>query len=71
MFFRIVNSVSEQGLTPLHQAVSERNVDVIQKLIAMNADVSKTDLRGRNPFHFAATNKELIEARKMFALREF
>uniref|UniRef100_T1JT22 phospholipase A2 n=1 Tax=Tetranychus urticae TaxID=32264 RepID=T1JT22_TETUR len=49
--------------TPLHLAVKGCRLPVIQYLVSCGADLSKTDARGWNIFHFAATTtREIISA---------
>ena len=41
------------GLTPLHQAVLEENVDAVRLLIEHGADVNKQDSDSWTPLHAA------------------
>lgn len=49
--------------TPLHLAIKGCRLPVVQYLVSCGADLSRTDIRGWNIFHFASTtNRDIISA---------
>ncbi|CAD8094742.1 unnamed protein product [Paramecium sonneborni] len=47
-------ALTNQGLTALHQAASNGNLNLVQFLVAIQkADIDQQDLFGRTPLHFA------------------
>ncbi|KAI3333131.1 ankyrin repeat-containing domain protein [Ustulina deusta] len=44
---------AKSGLTPLHHAASRGSVDCVNELLALNADVSTKDKKGRTPLRIA------------------
>ncbi|CAI5658248.1 unnamed protein product [Oreochromis niloticus] len=48
------NSVTRQGITPLHLAAQEGNVDIVTLLLARDAPVNMGNKSGLTPLHLAA-----------------
>jgi len=48
-----VNKENREGLTLLHEAVKEGNIDKVRALITQGADVNKAARGGKFPLHFA------------------
>lgn len=48
----------KSGCYPLHIACSNGQVNVVEYLLAMGAEVNQLDMNGSLPIHHAATNKE-------------
>lgn len=57
-----VNAVGERGLTALHYAAFENNVEVVSELLACGADPNIKDEDGASPKDWAASagNKQII-----------
>lgn len=49
-----VNQVDDCGLTPLHYAVNNQNINLLKLLIANRANVNFASYYGQTPFHLAA-----------------
>lgn len=49
-----VNATNHQMMTPLHQAVANRNLDTVKILLCHGADCNIQDIRGHSPLHAAA-----------------
>jgi hypothetical protein len=49
-----LDSVNHVGLTPLHQAVLNNNLDCVKALLHCDADVSVADMHGFTPLHTAS-----------------
>lgn len=57
-----IDAVNSEGLTPLHIALSERNLELSMTLIEKGADVNKKGLYGKTPLHYALTiNRDIWE----------
>jgi ankyrin repeat protein len=50
-----INQKDNDGMTPLHLAVSKRNMAIIRWLVAAQADIFSRDNRGFTPAHLAAS----------------
>ncbi|MBJ6983985.1 ankyrin repeat domain-containing protein [Luteimonas sp. MC1750] len=50
---RDVNARDEEGNTALHVAAGDRNLQLVQKLIARNADATLTNAEGQSALHIA------------------
>ncbi|KAL5723910.1 hypothetical protein ACHQM5_007244 [Ranunculus cassubicifolius] len=53
-FFFISSSPNSEGRTPLHWAVDCGHTDIVELLLAKNADVDAKDNEGQTPLHYAA-----------------
>lgn len=51
-----INAVNHQRVTPLHQAVINRNLDTVKILLCHGADCNIQDIRGYSPLHSAASS---------------
>ncbi|PIK52520.1 hypothetical protein BSL78_10618 [Apostichopus japonicus] len=51
-----VNATNHQKMTPLHQAVANRNLDTVKILLCHGADCNIQDIRGHSPLHAAAAS---------------
>ncbi|KAK9680998.1 Ankyrin repeats (3 copies) [Popillia japonica] len=58
-----VNSINEQGLTPLIKVIERDDVIMVNKLLEYGADINKTDLLGVPPLSYAikTKNKDVFE----------
>jgi ankyrin repeat protein len=54
----------EEGLTLLHKATMEQNVELVKELINLDVDVNATDPQGRPALHLATINGniEIVKA---------
>jgi hypothetical protein len=50
----IINCQDKYGWTPLHCAAHHGNIDSVNVLLRLGADVTKCDKTGKTPLHFAA-----------------
>ncbi len=48
-----INSGNVHGITPLHVACLEKNIEVVKHLISSGADKEKPDINGITPLYFA------------------
>lgn len=60
---------SNVGLTPLHYAVSNKNLDICRLLLARGADLCAVDPSGKTPLHKAVFSRN-VEAVKLFLTAE-
>ena len=54
-----INDVDKKNLTPLHHAVSEGHIEMVNYLLSIKADVSVKDDQGWNVYHRAANDGNL------------
>ncbi|XP_065334666.1 uncharacterized protein LOC135935955 [Cloeon dipterum] len=54
------NRCDNFGRTPLHFAASSKNVDLVQMLLDIDADLTLTDLEGKNAMHYAVNNERML-----------
>jgi len=52
-----LNDKDSVGATPLHYAVAEKNADVVDLLLAHDADVTVQDKDGKTALHYAIEHK--------------
>jgi hypothetical protein len=52
----LLNTNDEEGRTPLHPAVEERQLAAIELLLAWGADINARDNTGETPLHKASHN---------------
>ena len=57
----------EQGMTPLHHAMSRHRYDIVDLLIELGADVEATDLSGQSPMAVAMLRGDLEAMRRLHA----
>ena len=59
-----INCQDRQGLTPLHHAVDEGMLEMVEKLIEMGANPNIQDTEGMTPLHYAVEldNSEVLKA---------
>ncbi|CAB3384229.1 Hypothetical predicted protein [Cloeon dipterum] len=55
-----VNRCDNFGRTALQFAVSSKNVDLVQMLLDIGADLTLTDLEGKNAMHYAVNNERML-----------
>ena len=58
-----VNAADDHGLTPLHHASLDENVEVVVALLEAGADASAGDDEGTTALHIAATLSNVALAR--------
>ena len=51
---KLINAKKENGMTPLHEAVYQGNLDIVKALISRGADVNAQKKGGFTPLHVAA-----------------
>src|SRR6266851_8618446 len=54
----LVHTTDSDGLTPLHHAAFGGNVNVVELLLRMGADVNATSAHGSTPLHMAVENAQ-------------
>ena len=59
-----INCQDREGLTPLHHAVDEGMLEMVEKLIEIGADPNIQDTEGMTPLHYAVEldNSEVLQA---------
>ncbi|KAI1771105.1 ankyrin repeat-containing domain protein [Hypoxylon cercidicola] len=60
-----INTVDKTGLTALHSAVYESDINYMQVLIRAGADLNKPDRDGETPLHDAAQEAETLDHLKL------
>ena len=61
IYFSHLNSVDEEGRTPLMLAVKKQNLYIVKHLVAKGANLTCCDKKGNNVFHLAAnSNKDIV-----------
>jgi ankyrin repeat protein len=56
-----VNSVDNDGYTPLHIACIYEHPEVVELLLKYGADVNKSNNDGKTPCHFAIRNPDIVK----------
>ena len=51
-----LNQVDEEGLTPIHHAVKEEDIEAVEFLIEVGAEVDVSDQDGKTPLHYSSEN---------------
>jgi ankyrin repeat protein len=64
-----VNTKDDQHLTPLHLAVQEGHLPVVNQLLIANAEVNAPDMGGSTPLYFAALNGHLEVVERLLRAR--
>ena len=54
-----INESGRWGWTPLHRASFNGNLEVVNVLVALGAEVNKTNIDGSTPLHYASINGHL------------
>ncbi|XP_065336836.1 putative ankyrin repeat protein RF_0381 [Cloeon dipterum] len=55
-----VNTCDNRGRTPLHLAAESGNVDLVKLLIENDADLTLTNIQGKNALHFAIKDEKVL-----------
>ncbi len=62
LIFSYLNSVDDEGRTPLMLAIKKQNIYIIKHLLAKGASKICVDKKGNTVFHYAAnTNKDVVK----------
>ena len=60
-----INSIDQEGMTPLHHAIFHQREKFAMTLIKIGCDLNIKDVRGMTPLHLAVLNSSLIVIRSL------